>query len=227
MGIFQHNWKEFQQTEFGNGNAYNEFLSHFPSDIDFSTTSLIPEFREPLIQYFVSNPELFNWAGIPLDGGFYNHLNVLEQELVSERLIFKDFGYVFDFGMGIGTSTKILSEISRSILGVDMNPNCFYYLNKRPTLSGQYMLCDGISFLEKIREPKYDLITSFAFGFNDMPKAWMERFYDAALGALKPDGKIMVNSYLHTIDQVRGFLGIPYRTEFNPRTIITTHEDST
>lgn len=228
MVIFQYNWEEFKQIwPEKDGSTHKKFLSNFPPDIDFSTPSKVPEFRNPLIKYFNQNQELFSWYGISQSYSFYEHLNVLERELITGRLSMDDFGDVFDFGMGIGISTILFSIISKSIFGVDMRPNACTFLDQKGVLQGQYLCANGITYMNQQPKASYDLITSFNFGFDDMSDSWTKQFYDAALRVLKPNGKILTYSFVRTIDQVRTYLGIPYRTEFNPKTIITTHEGST
>jgi SAM-dependent methyltransferase len=224
---FPYRWEEFQLLEASEQNSiFEEFLLNFPPKIDFASPSMVPDFRNPLLCYLAENPELFQWYGVNFDHSYLEFLGVLESEIMTGRLNAQDFCNTLDFGVGTGISSILLNRISKKLFAVEMNPNALMFLDQKGILTGQYICRDGMSYMDLQPKATYDLITAFGFGFNKMTDGWMKRFYDSSLRVLKPNGKIMMHSYMHTIVQVREYLGMQYDTRFNPKVIVTTHEGS-
>jgi hypothetical protein len=124
------------------------------------------------------------------------HLGKLPEELLK--------GKILDFGAGVGTSTQALTYFGGDVQAVEIGDQAELIHDLGILPKDRVLQEDGILLME--RNPgKYDLVTAFMYGpiLGFGSEELYQRFYQAAQGAIKSQGRILVTSDVGTFSEVR------------------------
>lgn len=118
-------------------------------------------------------------------------------------------GNVLDFGCGSGGSSIFLANQGDDITAIDKNPDRIDELKKTDLFPEEKAISgNGLDYMLLQPESSFDLITAFGLGVVNCPVWFAEQFYIASTRAIKPDGRILVESDMLTMDKVREVFGV-------------------
>ncbi len=120
-------------------------------------------------------------------------------------------GNVLDFGCGSGGSSIFLANQGDDITAIDKNPDRIDELKKTDLFPEEKAISgNGLDYMLLQPESSFDLIIAFGLGVVNCPVWFAEQFYIASTRAIKPNGRILVESDMLTMDKVREVFGVRF-----------------